>query len=259
MPELPDVEVLKKYLDSTALHQQVNHVEVADARAISVTPRTLKRNLKGRKMKGSRRHGKFLMVELDNGRYLVLHFGMTGQLKYYKGHDEKFENERVRFFFDNGYTLAYVCSRMLGEVDMTSDPEKFLRERRMGQDAMDFSQEAFLELLEGRRGSIKSALMNQNIICGIGNVYSDEILYQAKVDPRTKIKQLGKRELKQIYKKMRYVLEKAVDFQADGRRAPRTWLLGNRDLGEKCPRCGEALKRVQINSRNAFMCPGCQD
>jgi formamidopyrimidine-DNA glycosylase len=258
MPELPDVEVFKQYLDSTALHQKIQKVQVFSRQVLNTSSQKLSRSLKGQKLIGSRRLGKFLMIETDNGRWLVLHFGMTGGLKYYDEDQEKPEHERMRLNFSNGYHLGYDCQRMLGEIDVTEEPDEYLEERDFGPDAGEISLEQFRELIHNRRGSIKSALMNQKAVSGIGNVYSDEILYQSKIHPRRKTSELSGSEIKKIYKKMQYVFGKAVECQAQRKNMPKTWLIEHRSEDHDCPRCGGQIKKIQITGRNAYLCPQCQ-
>ena len=117
MPELPDVEVFKRYMDATALHKPIRGVEVEDETVLrDLNGRGLKAKLKGKSIHRSRRHGKYLLGELGEEDWLVLHFGMTGRLKYFRRDDSRPDHARVLLNFSNGFHLAYVSQRMLGEV-----------------------------------------------------------------------------------------------------------------------------------------------
>ena len=119
MPELPDVETFRRYLDATALHQPVAEVAVADERVVQgTTPQGLGRYLHGRCFEGTLRHGKHLFADLGAGKWLELHFGMTGYLAYYRGPDGAPAYSHVRFRFDNGHELAFVDRRKLGHVEI---------------------------------------------------------------------------------------------------------------------------------------------
>jgi formamidopyrimidine-DNA glycosylase len=111
---------------------------------------------------------------------------------------------------------------------------------------------------EDWRGAIKSALMNQSVIAGIGNVYSDEILYQAGVHPRTPAAELKEKKLREIHRVMRRVLSVAWRKGGDGRKVPRTWLLPARGGPGPCPRCGGQLESAKVSGRTAWFCPRCQ-
>ena len=262
MPELPDVEVLKRYLNSTSLHQKIKDVQVeSDMILKEVSPQKLRRELVDQKFESTDRHGKFMFVELQNGHWMVLHFGMTGDLKYYKNEEERPEYELVAFKFANGYQLDYIMTRKLGEVRVIEDISKFVDERELGPDVMaeDFTFDKFKQILSNRRGMIKSTLMNQNIMAGIGNVYSDEILFQAGIHPRTTVDQLDEDELKEIYEERYKVLETAIDYQAIPDDFPDSYLTPLRgEEDAKCPKCGGEIERVDVSGRTAYYCPNCQ-
>ena len=260
MPELPDVERFKHYFDSTALHQQVDSVEVADTDVLEgVSGRRLAGKIEGRAFESTWRHGKFLFVDMGKPPQLVLHFGMTGFLDYART-DPPPEHARVVFRFGNGYRLAYVCQRKLGLVGLTDDPGDFLQQRDLGPDALggELTKERFCDLLSGRRGAIKSALMNQSILAGVGNVYADEILFQARIDPGRKVDDLDRKTLGNLYRTMRRVLRTGVRNNAEIGRLPRSYLLRHRDGRGQCPRCGSQLKQKRVSGRSTWFCARCQ-
>lgn len=258
MPELPDVEVFKKYVDATALHKRIEAVRAPKSKVMHTTAQALGRQMKGTSFNSSKRIGKLLCIQFNDSGWLVLHFGMTGNLKYYKNEEEAPEHERLRVDFENGYHLGYDCTRMLGQVDMAGDLNTYLEEQAIGPDALEVGLRTFREQLEGRSGTIKSALMNQEIVSGIGNVYSDEILFQAEILPQTKVTDISDRDIGLIFEKMKYVLKKAVQFGIESRKPPQTWLLENRSEDKECPRCDTNLEKLTISGRSSYVCPECQ-
>jgi formamidopyrimidine-DNA glycosylase len=259
MPELPDVEIFKKYLDATALNQKIARVTVKNARITRHTsPQAIARKLKRRKLQSSRRHGKFLFGQLDKNGAAIFHFGMTGFLRYFSDKAQEPEHTRVRFDFSNGASMAYVCPRMFGEVDYTRDVDRYIAQRGLGPDALTVTWKQFKERLAGIKSSIKSALMDQTLLAGIGNVYSDEILFQARVHPKRRVDGLSEGTLHRIYNKMKSVLNSTIRYQADPRQVPKSWLLPHRGTKADCPRCGKPVQRVTINQRSAYVCPNCQ-
>jgi len=138
--------------------------------------------------------------------------------------------------------------------------ESVVRKKEIGVDAFDSDLDAarFREIVGKRRGMIKSTLMNQSVIAGIGNIYSDEILFQAGIDPRKKIQDLSDKKLSQIYKSMRRVLKKTVEKKADPESFPRSYIIPRREEGKKCPRCGGTVKKTKVNNRSTYFCPKCQ-
>jgi formamidopyrimidine-DNA glycosylase len=259
MPELPDVEVLKQYLDSTSLGQTIEKVEVRNPKILgNVSVQALRETLMARKFQTTRRHGKYLLVHLDDSSWLTLHFGMTGRLEYFKDIQKDPPYDRLLISFTNGFHLAYVCQRMLGEVGLAEDAESFIKEKNLGPDALELDFFTFKKILEGRMGAIKSTLMNQQRIAGIGNIYSEEILFQTGLHPNTTVNRLNEEMLQELFQGMKMVLQTTIDCQADADQLPISYLLLQRHREGKCPRCEGELKRIKISSRTAYCCPECQ-
>ena len=116
----------------------------------------------------------------------------------------------------------------------------------------------FKKMFTKHRGAVKSILMNQKLIAGIGNIYADEILFHARMHPSAEIADLDDKALAKLFRAMRYILEKAIETKADVDRMPKSWLLPHRGKGGKCPRCGRELKSSKIGGRTAWFCPHCQ-
>jgi formamidopyrimidine-DNA glycosylase len=259
MPELPDVEIFKQYLDATSLHKKIESAKVTDKRILqSVSQNRLTNALKGKTFHSTRRHGKYLFVELNNKTFLVLHFGMTGFLKYFKKMDRQPDHPRLLIEFANGYHLAYDCQRMLGQVSLTKEVEEFIKANDLGMDAMDVDLENLRDVLVTSRATVKSALMNQKLLAGIGNVYSDEILFQAQVHPKTKANRLSEEQLERILSHTRKVLKTAIDCRADPEKMPKSYILPQRHSEGKCPRCEREIAKEKISGRSAYFCPQCQ-
>jgi formamidopyrimidine-DNA glycosylase len=269
MPELPDVETMRRYLEATSLHQRIEDVEVHAASLIlsegvpeQTAVRELREGVEGRSFASARRHGKYVFVALDeeSGESLVLHFGMTGGLKYLADMDEEPKYARVLFHFANGYHLAYQSVRKLGEVKVIGEVEQFVDERGLGPDVLDsgFDFTAFKEAIKGRRAMVKAVLMEQGTVAGIGNVYSDEILFHAGIHPRTKIDRLEEETVEELFHAMRDVLQTAIGHQAEPEQMPESFMTPHRHEGGRCPQCGAELERVKVSSRSAYYCPNRQ-
>jgi formamidopyrimidine-DNA glycosylase len=263
MPELPDVETLKRYLDATALKQEIARTSIRDRRIVKdTTPQRIYSRLKGSQLLASHRRGKFLFCALsgDNGS-LVLHFGMTGDLKYYDDPSEAPEHACMILDFTNGRHLGYVNYRMLGRVSWTDNVEDYVSQQDLGIDALsdELTLRRFRELLAGRTGRIKSTLMNQSIVAGIGNVYSDEILFQAGVHPKSGVDALSDKNVKALFRAMKRVLKTAIKKRAVTSRLPASYILPGRGEEEfDCPRCGARIQTVDVGGRTAYVCPNCQ-
>jgi formamidopyrimidine-DNA glycosylase len=257
MPEIPEVETFKKYLDSSSLHKKIHSADVKNTKILGKTSsNSFKRTLKGAKLKSTRRHGKHLFVELSNRRWIAMHFGMTGFLKYFKNNDEAPGHIRILINFSNGYHLSYNCTRMLGKVDIIDNVETYIEKKKLGIDPLEgkINVKDFYKLFKNRSGSIKSALMNQNILAGIGNIYSDEILFQAGIHPVSDLKKLKEKDFKNIYQKMNTVLNKATSVNADPEKLPKTYLVEKRKKDENCPKCSGKIMKETIGGRSSYFC-----
>jgi formamidopyrimidine-DNA glycosylase len=260
MPELPDVEIFKRYLDATSLRQRINRVDVRDTYVLkSTSPRELARELKGRRFESSRRHGKHLFVRVDEEVWLRLHFGMTGSLQYLTNQKEAPPpHTRVLFVFANNHCLGFDDQRKFGEIELVKDVDAFLKNRALGPDALDVSLAQFKEIVRKHRGPVKSTLLNQKLIAGIGNIYADEILFRVHMHPATEISRLGDQTVAKLFRATRYILARAIVGKADADKMPRSWLLPYRGKSSKCPRCDRALKSARIGGRTAWFCTHCQ-
>jgi formamidopyrimidine-DNA glycosylase len=259
MPELPDVEVFKQYLDATSLHQRIETVRVlAPEMLTDLTVEGLRDALEGREFDSSRRHGKYLFVNLDRGPSLVLHFGMTGFLDYFKDTDKEPPHERLLISFSNGYHLAYDCQRKLGEVTLVQSIDRFLEERQLGADALEIEFSSFADILSGKRSAVKSALMDQQHIAGIGNIYSDEILFQSGIRPQKKASQLDDNFVRKLFQAMKEVLAAAIESRANPEKFPKDYLIPHRRGDRTCPKCGAGIQTAKVSGRTAYYCPSCQ-
>lgn len=259
MPELPDVETFKRYLDATSLHTPIEGVDVESDILGEVSRRRLGGALRGHPLVKTRRHGKWLFAHVDDGPWLALHFGMTGWLSYAKGPapDEEDDHVQLLLTFDDGYHLAYHCIRKLGTVDLVDEPDAFVRDEGLGPDALALDADAFGDVL-GTRGGVKTALMRQETLAGIGNIYADEILFQARIHPRVALGDLDADDRRRLHRVLRRVLRRAIERGADPDRLPSSWLLPHREEGASCPRCGGRVDHIEVGGRSTYLCPRCQ-
>ena len=261
MPELPDVEVLRRYVKATALHQKIEEVEVHSPEMLyGVSARTLRTQLKGNRFEITDRYGKHLFIGLNDGQWLTLHFGMTGSLAYFKILRKVPSYTRLLITFSNGFHLAYDSQRKLGMIGLIKDTSAFVLLKGLGPDALDsdLAVSDLKRLFAGKRASIKSTLMDQRVIAGIGNIYSDEILFQSRIHPEARAGELDNETTKTLLRAIKHVLRIAIDRQADPERLPASWLLTSRQPNGICPKCGTHLARTQLAGRTAYFCMNCQ-
>jgi len=258
MPELPDVQVLKAYVDATALHQRIRGVGIdADGLLEDVSRRTLGRHLRGHRLEATRRHGKHLFVSIGGDDWLRLHFGMTGALAYFKQRPAQLDHVRLRLDFANGYHLAYRNTRGFGAIGLVDDVDAFVAAAHLGPDPLadDFDLGAFRQVLAERRGPIKRVLMDQSVLAGVGNVYADEILFRAGLRPTARTERLRGGTVKRLYHALGTILRRAISARGDVDRMPRSFLLPRRRPGGECPRCGRTLRITTVSGRTTYWCP----
>ena len=259
MPELPEVAASTKYFQRCALGRRVASAKVSDARIVrGLSARELEKKLAGRTFIATRQHGKYLFAQTDTSGWLIMHFGMNGYLRYFEAPDGGPKYDRFLMTFETGGALSYANPRMLGWIGLTEDPGDWIARGGLGPSALDLDHHEFKKIFSGRKGEIKSALMNQKLVAGIGNIYADEILFQARIHPKTNIAGLGEKQLKSVSDNIRKVLQTAIQSDGDTKSLPRGYLLRDRRKGAVCPVCASGLQTIKAAGRTSYFCPRCQ-
>lgn len=256
MPELPEVETYARYFAQHALEQTIARVDVRDERILAdIRKETFARRLKGRAFTSVRRHGKHLFAEAGPA-WLHLHFGMTGDLAYYNGREQEPRFARIVFRFAGGAHLAFEDMRLFGLAELVDSPDRFIAARGLGPDPLDpsFTFARFEALLARRRGAIKSLLMTQEIVAGMGNLYVDETLYQTSIHPQRAADRLNLGERRALFSSMRKILRDTIARHARGAESPPSFLIHHREAGERCPKCGGTIRRTVVFGRTTYFC-----
>ncbi len=256
MPELPDVETFKRYIDSTSLNKKIVDVKVDTTKILeNITKKKFKNFLIDKKFVETYRHGKYLFIKNNNSKWLVLHFGMTGFVKYFKDLEKKPDHTRLLIKFENDYYLSFNNQRLFGKIELTDDKDKYIKDKKLGVDALDLDYSTFKKLIDYRKAMIKSTLTNQNIIAGIGNIYSDEILFHTGIDPKTKTAKIRIKKLKTMFENIKKILKISIEAKANPNNFPKNFIIPHRKKEGKCPKCNEKLKTVKVNGRTTYFCP----
>ncbi|MFO7965880.1 MAG: DNA-formamidopyrimidine glycosylase family protein [Desulfobacterales bacterium] len=259
MPELPDVEIFRRIIDDTSLNRTIERCRVLDAGILeSVSKTKIQSELKGNAFEETARYGKYALARLKKGEWMTLHFGMTGFVTFVQAEDGMPKHVRLLIDFDGENHLAYDCTRKLGKIGWTKDIDTFVKKKKLGVDALDVTYDAFQKMLAENRSGVKSFLMKQNTLCGIGNVYSDEVCFQARIHPQKETNGLDKKESRKLYESMKSVLETAIERRADPEKMPEKFLISHRKEDADCPGCNGKVHRIKISGRSAYYCPACQ-
>jgi len=270
MPELPEVETIKRQLNLLAAGKRIKAVEVLLPKIVKAPLAEFKKAVQGAKIKEFDRRAKIIIIGLDNGWSLLIHLKMSGQLIF---DGQKTKHTHVIFHFTNGHHLIFNDMRQFGYIKLvkTDELDKFLEKEKIGPEPFEkrFILPLFVTLLDRRpNAKIKQFLMDQKNIAGIGNIYSDEILFASRVHPLRKIKDLRPTEIKNIYQNIKKILAQAVKlkgtsadlyldaFGKEGNFLKYLKVYGRE--GKKCVKCKGEIKRIKIGGRSAHFCPACQ-
>jgi formamidopyrimidine-DNA glycosylase len=256
MPELPDVEAFRRRFARDAVGRTISDVVVTDPGVLrNVTASELGDALRGRRFEEPERRGKWLIAWTDGATPLI-HFGMTGDIEWAANANDRHQHDRVVFVLDRG-EIRYRNMRKLGGLWLArdaADVETLLG--RLGPDAASIDRRQFMDMLERRRGGIKTALMDQTFIAGVGNLLADEILWQARIHPLRPIPQLSTEERSRLYRALQTVIGRTVARYQDGYET--RWTIARGRPMARCPRCRTELARIVVGGRTTYFCPTCQ-
>lgn len=273
MPEIPEVEAFKAYITRTSLRKKIADVVAGDKRLIKGSFTSLKKALVAHTLTKVERKGKYLIISISSeDKKLVMHFGLTGSVNYRKDATNQPSYARVAFLFADGAALFFIDTRKFGKLWLVDDISDIKGLASMGPDALKITQKQFVAMLAAHaRKNIKTVLMDQDAISGIGNEYSDEILFQSGIDPRHHVKDLSAAQIKKLYTTMKKVLKYAIKIRTKQMKHLKagtvysnlanedfasSYLQAHRHTDKKCPKHHEhMLKTTKIGGRTAYYCP----
>jgi formamidopyrimidine-DNA glycosylase len=266
MPELPEVEIRRQYLETSSLFQPIQHIEVEDKKLLTTDYSLLVETLNGRQFTATRRVGKNLFILTDRPGVIVrMHFGMTGDLAYYHASLDRPRFARIVFEFTNGFNLGFLCPRKFERVGLVGDIDAYLLEKRIGQDGLDIARDTLANAIRRKKSPIKPVLLDQSVVAGLGNWIVDEVLFQAFVHPEQRADTLTDAQMTQLHDAIRLVLETAIRYEATYRDFPNNFLIHVREWDDSpyddveahkfCPRCHTRIERSTVGGRTTFFCP----
>lgn len=259
MPELPEVATYQKTFERACIGKKIREVVVHDGKILrNMTPAEFVERLTGRTFTGTYRRGKFLFGALDDGHHLQLHFGMTGDLRQYDDPADAPRFERFHFQFQDGSRLGFDDSRKFSHIVWVENLQEYIAQRKLGPDALEITEAAFLELLSRKKGTLKAVLLDQHSLAGVGNLYADEICYQARIHPASRVEALTTKHKKLIFKLMREILGSAVERLAYYKEYPEQWFWQWRKQGTKGPEDSGIIQRATIAGRTTYFAEGWQ-
>lgn len=260
MPELPEVESFRRYLEDTSMDKSIIDVKVEREKILQeISIDEFIDNLICHRFVKTLRWGKQLFVQTDGGVWLTIHFGMTGSLFFFHQLTQKPSHCRLLITFcDNDY-LCFDDQRLFGRVGIVQDVDSFIKKHQLGPDVLTLNKQRFVSIVQNQKTSIKTVLMKQELFAGIGNEYSDEILFQARINPSVLASSLSDEQIEKIFQKMSFVLATATESRVKDHPFPKHFLLHSGRKSKICPRCGSKLKCQKFSGRTGCFCPSCQE
>jgi formamidopyrimidine-DNA glycosylase len=265
MPELPEVETIKRELEKALLGKKILELYVHNPKVIrEPSVEKFKKGLTGLTIKNILRKAKVLILELSNGKSLVIHLKMTGQLVY----PGKGKEGRVAFKLSDGKFLDFNDQRLFAELRLLDDWHSLKFIQGLGPEPFDITLEQFKEILSQKKTKIKPLLMDQTFISGIGNLYAAESLFRAKIHPERSSQSLCDKEKDLLYKEIKETLLQAIKYKGSSvdqyvqlSGEPGDYAKHHKVYdreGKSCLVCKTPIKRTALGGRGTYFCPHCQ-
>ncbi len=266
MPELAEVETIRRQLEKEVKGKKIRDVVIKDKRIIKgISAGEFAARIKGKTLKEFLRRGKVLIVKLEDELFLIVHLRISGWILVSRG-EEKFS--RVILDLSDGRKIHFCDQRVLGELKLIDDWQKLPIIKTMGPDPLSISKREFIQMFSGKKTKIKPLLMDQSFLAGVGNVYAQESLFCAGIHPERNTDTLTPEELARLYTCLKDILKEAIRRQGssvdtyrqiDGREGNYVPLLKvYQREGTPCVRCKTLIVRKTIGGRGTYFCPGCQ-
>lgn len=266
VPELPEVQTILDALSPLIIDQPIVDVIAGWEGVIAWPPMPIFINeLRGRHVIGVERRGKYMLFRLDDGRWLVMHLRMTGQMRVVAAAEPRDKHDHLIFRLADGREWRFNDTRKFGRAYLASEPEEVTH--RLGPEPLSdaFSTDYLAAALAGRRAPIKSLLLDQRLVAGIGNIYADEALYRARLHPLRPGGSLTREEITALVEAVQLVLGQALAEMGTTLRNYRrpdgsvgsfqNSLQVFRRTGEPCPTCGAPIRRIVVSGRSTHFCP----
>ena len=271
MPELPEVETVRRGLEKLILGKKISSIEVHYPKMIKTDLEEFQKELPGQVIQSMGRRGKYLLFHLTD-KVLISHLRMEGKYFYYPDQVPERKHAHIFIHFEDGGTLVYEDVRKFGTMELIAPEllESYFMSKKLGPEPteQDFDLEIFIGGLKKSKKPIKSHLLDQTLVAGLGNIYVDEVLWRAKVHPATPSQSLTRAEATAIHEQTIAVLGQAVEkggstirtytnaFGEDGTMQDFHQVYDK--AGQACSRCGSIIEKIQLGGRGTHFCPRCQ-
>ena len=258
MPELPEAEAARQRIEEGALNRTIEAVELGETTYMDMPSEAERKRLIGTQFTRTRRHGKYIFVGSKDGPWLHIHLGMAGSIRVLGKGEADADFIRFTVVFEGGHRLHFRDPRKFGRVELIEDVDAFIEGKGLGPDALTIGDNAFATRVGGTRGAVKSALLSQKKLAGIGNLWADETLYRTGIDPEARACDLATARIGDMHRASRDILQAVVDTGADYSKLPGDWLIHHRRAGDDCTRCDGTIDKKTVGGRTSYFCAGHQ-
>ncbi|NNE51297.1 MAG: DNA-formamidopyrimidine glycosylase [Sulfitobacter sp.] len=259
MPELPEAEAARKRIADGALHRTIEGFSLGEVTYMDLPGENDRERLIGTQFTRTHRHGKYIFVGSTHGPWLHIHLGMAGSIRVLDAGDDLPKFIRFTVEFEGGNRLHFRDPRKFGHIQVVDDLDTFIEDKGLGPDALTIGDNAFATNVGGTRGAVKSALLSQKKLAGVGNLWADEALYRAGIDPETRAVDLKADRLRHLHRSVREILQAVVDTDAIYAKLPDDWLIHHREEGDACTRCEGTIRKKTVGGRTSYYCPDHQE
>lgn len=275
MPELPEVETVRRGLQPAMEGQVITNVDIRRPDLRWPFPENMAERLTGKKVERLRRRSKYILADLSSGETLIIHLGMSGRMQVSeKNHPEPLKHDHVVLDMENGARITFNDARRFGAMDLTStnSVESHWLLEKLGPEPLgnQFDEDYLLERLKSRNTPIKSALLDQRIVAGLGNIYVCEVLHRTRISPICKAGKLSKARVRSLVPAVREVLQEAINAGGSSLRDHRQTsgelgyfqhnfkVYDREDQPCETENCSGVIMRIVQSGRSSFYCPQCQ-
>ncbi|QUJ76635.1 hypothetical protein KDD17_00735 [Sulfitobacter albidus] len=254
MPELPEAEAARARIADGALNRTIEAIELGEVSHMDMPDADARARLIGTQFTRTHRHGKYIFVGSKGGPWLHIHLGMAGSIRVCEAGADLPKYVRFTVVFEGDHRLHFRDPRKFGHVELIEDVDAFIGGKGLGPDALSIGDNAFAQAIGGTRGAVKSALLSQRKLAGIGNLWADETLYRTGVDPEARACDLDAGRIGEMHTASRDILQAVVDTGADYSRLPGDWLIHHRNAGDDCTRCDGTIEKKTVGGRTSYFC-----
>ncbi|WP_299967797.1 DNA-formamidopyrimidine glycosylase family protein [uncultured Roseobacter sp.] len=255
MPELPEAEAARARIARGALNRTIERIDLGEVSHMELPDDAARKRLIGTQLTRTHRHGKYIFVGSVTGPWLHIHLGMAGSIRICEAGADLPKYVRLTIVFEGNTRLHFRDPRKFGHIEVVEDVDAFIADKGLGPDALTIGDNAFAATIGATRGAVKSALLSQQKLAGVGNLWADEALFRSGIHPEARACDLGSDRIQSLHSAVTSTLQAVVDTDATYSKLPEDWLIHRREDGAACTRCDGTITKKTVGGRTSYHCP----